>query len=221
MFSTLISFAIPLDVVLLNLQFYLKKDNNLEIASAPSLVQPMFCDRLSCVRTMLGSRVLTSSLRTTRHICLLSFSFRVGSVITDIITVIQRVTAYHPLKRRCTGLLSLSLVQQCILPDNWPFFRSGTMMTQQNVLLMEMFFLDSMLMIIIVTSLTWEPVSTEVYPWLHSNSISSSETLPITGSPWLIMCQSQLRMNALGKGPVELLKPWGILFICSQQPVEK
>ena len=81
------------------------------------------------------------------------------------------------------------------------------MIIQQNVLLMEMFFLDSMLMTLIVTSLAWEPVSAEVYPRLHSNSISSPETLPGTGSPWLILCQSYLRMNALEKGLVELLQP--------------
>ena len=100
MFSTLISFAILLDVVLLSLQLYLKKDNDLEVASIPYLVQSMFCDHLSGIRTMLGSRNLTSSLRATRHICLLSFSFRVGSVVTDIITIIQRVRVYHPLKTR-------------------------------------------------------------------------------------------------------------------------
>ena len=38
------------------------------------------------------------------------------------------------------------------------------MITQHNVLLMEMLFLGSILMIIIVTNLAWEPVSQDLYP---------------------------------------------------------
>ena len=37
-------------------------------------------------------------------------------------------------------------------------------MMTQTILLMEMLFLDSMLMIIIVTDLGWEPVSQDLYP---------------------------------------------------------
>ena len=43
-----------------------------------------------------------------------------------------------------------------------------------------MLFLGSMLLILIVTNLAWEPVSQELYPWSHSNSISHREMLPGT-----------------------------------------
>ena len=67
-------------------------------------------------------------------------------------------------------MLSLSLVWQYISPKNWPFLRSGT--NDHTVqCLTEILFLDSMLMIIIVTNLAWEPVSQDLYPWLHSSSI--------------------------------------------------
>ena len=81
------------------------------------------------------------------------------------------------------------------------------MITQSNVLLMETLFLGSMLMIIIVTNLAWEPVSQDLYPRLHSNSIPCPETLPRTLSPWLILCQKLSQDVCLGKGLVELLKP--------------
>ena len=38
-----------------------------------------------------------------------------------------RQAVQGPLRRRTFSLkLSLDLVQQCVLPKNWPFFRSGT-----------------------------------------------------------------------------------------------
>ena len=84
-------------------------------------------------------------------------------------------------------------------------FLEELMITQRNVLLMEMLCLDSVLIIIIiVTDLAWEPISPDLYPWLHSNSISHPEPVPWNRSPWLIFCWSYLRMYALGKGPVEL-----------------
>ena len=46
------------------------------------------------------------------------------------------------------------------------------MHTQHKVLLMEMLFLGSMVMVIIVTNLAWEPVSQDLHPWWHSSSIS-------------------------------------------------
>ena len=49
------------------------------------------------------------------------------------------------------------------------------MATQQNVLLMEILFLSTMLMIVIVTNCAWGPVSQDSYPWLHSNSLSRPE----------------------------------------------
>ena len=75
-----------------------------------------------------------------------------------------------------------------------------------------MFSLGSMLMIIIVTNLAWEPVCQDLCLWLHCNSISGPETLSGTCSPWLILCQSYLRMYVLGKGLMELLQGWDILF---------
>ena len=81
------------------------------------------------------------------------------------------------------------------------------MIRQPNVLLMEMLFLGSMVMIITVTNLAWEPISQDLYPWLHSNSISCIETLSGTCSPWLILYQSYLRMHAFERGLVELLQP--------------
>ena len=86
------------------------------------------------------------------------------------------------------------------------------MIRQPNVLLMEILFLGSMVMIIIVTNLAWEPISQDLYPCLHSNSISCKETLSGTYSPWLILYQSYLRMYVLGKGLIDLLQRWGILF---------
>ena len=49
------------------------------------------------------------------------------------------------------------------------------MHTQHKVLLMEMLFLGSMVMVIIVTNLAWEPVSQDLYPWWHSSSVSRPE----------------------------------------------
>ena len=51
--------------------------------------------------------------------------------------------------------------------------------------------------------------------------MSGPETEPGTPSPWLILYQSYLGTYALGKGLMELLQPWGILFIYSQQLAEK
>ena len=55
-----------------------------------------------------------------------------------------------------------------------------------------MLFLDSTLIIIIVTNLAWKPISQDLYPWLHMGNILlyiSPETLPRTNSPWIILCQ--------------------------------
>ena len=134
-----------------------------------------------------------------------------------------RQAVQGPVRRRQTFslMLSISLVHQHILPENWPFSRSRTNDYTVNVLLMEMLFLGSMVMIIIVTNLAWEPISQDLYPCLHSNSISCIETLSGNCCPWLILYQSYLRMYVLGKGLIDLLQRWGILFICSQQLVEK
>ena len=65
------------------------------------------------------------------------------------------------------------------------------MITQHNVLLMEMLFLGSMLMIIIVTNLAWEPVS-------QQQNTSPKDLLPGTLSFWLILYWSYLSLYALG-----------------------
>ena len=70
-------------------------------------------------------------------------------------------------------------------------------------------FSASMLMITIVMNLAYELVSQQY--------ISPRGTLPETWSPWLISCWSCLRIYALGKGLVELLQTWGILFIIISQ----
>ena len=130
-----------------------------------------------------------------------------------------RQAVQGPLRRRWTFslMLSLNLVQQCLLRESL----YELMITQHNLLLMEMLFLGSVLIIIMVTNLAWEPVSQDLYPWLCIISISRPETLLGTSSSWLMLCQSYLRMYTLGKGLVELLQPWGILLICLQQPIEK
>ena len=79
------------------------------------------------------------------------------------------------------------------------------MTTQHNVLLMEMLFLGSVLMIIIVTNLAGE---------LFLKTCTSDDTAIVyltqrhcwNHSLWLILCQSYLRMCALGKVLVELLQ---------------
>ena len=100
-----------------------------------------------------------------------------------------RQAVQGPLRRRWTFWImpSLSLVQQCALPKNWPFFRSRTSDNTAQCPTMETLFLGSMLMIIIVTNHAWEPVSQDLYPWSHSNSMSIPEMLPGTHSPWLII----------------------------------
>ena len=45
-----------------------------------------------------------------------------------------------------------------------PAFLYELMITQHNLLLMEMLFLGSMLIIIIIKNLAWEPVSQDLYP---------------------------------------------------------
>ena len=71
-----------------------------------------------------------------------------------------RQAVQGPLRRRWTFWImpSLSLVQQCALPKNWPFFRSRTSDNTAQCPTMETLFLGSMLMIIIVTNLAKEPV---------------------------------------------------------------
>ena len=57
-------------------------------------------------------------------------------------------------------MLSLSLVPQSILPKNGLSLGWELITTQHNVL--EMLFLGSMLMIVIVTNHAWEPVSQDL-----------------------------------------------------------
>ena len=118
-----------------------------------------------------------------------------------------RQAVQGPLRRRWmfSLMLFLSLVQQLSCPRTGLSLGPELRTTQHNILLMEMLFLGSMLMIIIVTNLSWEPVPQDLYPWLHSNNISRPEKVPGNSSPWLILCQTCLRMYALGKGLWELL----------------
>ena len=80
------------------------------------------------------------------------------------------------------------------------------MTTQHNVLLMEMLFLGSVLMIIIVTNLAGELFLKTCTPDYTATVYLAQRLLPRTHSPWLILCQSYLRMCALGKVLVELLQ---------------
>ena len=73
-------------------------------------------------------------------------------------------------------------------------------MITHHFLLMNILFLGSMLMIIIVTNLAWEPVS-------QQQNTSPRDLLPGTLSFWLILYWSYLSMYALGKCLVELLQP--------------
>ena len=111
-----------------------------------------------------------------------------------------------PVRRRQTFslMLSLSLVQHVSCLRTGLSLGGELMTTQHNALLMEMLFLGSML-IIIVTNLAWEPVSQDLYPWWHSNSIYCPERLSGPCCPWLILCQSYLMTYVLGKGLVKLL----------------
>lgn len=62
------------------------------------------------------------------------------------------------------NILSLAFLKPCAaICFAWEVaFLSELMITQHNVLLMEMLFLGSMLIIIIVTNLAWEPVSQDL-----------------------------------------------------------
>ena len=83
-------------------------------------------------------------------------------LVTDPVRELKlRQAAPGPLRRRRTFslMLSLSLVQQCILSKNCLSLCPELMVTEHKVLLMKMLFLGSKLMIIIVTNLAWEPVS--------------------------------------------------------------
>ena len=94
-----------------------------------------------------------------------------------------------PLRRRWSFslILSLSLVQECILPKNWPFFRSRTndhtaqCPTHGNAFL-RLFVNDYNCYKSCVGT-----CFSRLYTWLHSNSMSIPEILPRTHSPWLII----------------------------------
>ena len=127
------------------------------------------------------------------------------------------------LRRRWTFslMLSISLVPQCILPKNWPFLRSGT--NDHTVqCLTEMLFLDSMLMIIIVTNLAWEPIPQDLYPWWHSKSIILPRDFAWNPFSLVNLVPKLSQDDALGKGLVELLTTWGIsLFSAASWKVYK
>ena len=72
---------------------------------------------------------------------------------------------------------------------------------------METLFLGSMLMIIIIANLAWEPVSQDLYPWLHSNSVILPRDIAQNQFSPANLVGSYFRMYTLGKGLVELLEP--------------
>ena len=78
-----------------------------------------------------------------------------------------------------------------------------------------MLFLDSMLMIIIVTNLAWEPIPQDLYPWWHSKSIIFPRDFAWNPFSLVNLVPKLSQDDALGKGLVELLTTWGILFILS------
>ena len=108
-----------------------------------------------------------------------------------------------------------------LAPENWPFFKSERNDHTAQCLAHGNTFLRFYVNDYNCNKSCLGTCFSRLIPRLHSNSVSSPETLPWTRSPWLILCQSYLRMYALGKGLVELLQPWSILFIYSQQLVEK
>ena len=71
---------------------------------------------------------------------------------------------------------------------------------------MEILFLDSTSMIIIVTDLAWELVSQDCAPD-YTATVYIAQILCQYLFPWLILCQSYLRLYALGKDLVEFLQP--------------
>ena len=100
------------------------------------------------------------------------------------------------------------------LPLSWE------LMVTHHVLLMNMLFLGSMLMIIIVTNLAWEPVSQDLYPWLHSSSIILPRDL--AWNPFsLVNLVAKLSLHVcLGKGFGGTFTTWGIIFIFSRSQLK-
>ena len=65
------------------------------------------------------------------------------------------------------NILTPTLLKPCATMYHWRTDLSlgpELMITQHNVLLIEKLFLGSMLMIVIITNLTWELVSQDLYP---------------------------------------------------------
>ena len=114
-------------------------------------------------------------------------------------------------------------MQQCILPENWSFFRSGTNDHRAQSLTHENAFLRLCVNDHNCNISCLETNFSRLVPLITQQQyMSLPETEPGTPSPWLILYQSYLGMYALGKGLMELLQPWGIiLFIYSQQLAEK
>ena len=123
-----------------------------------------------------------------------------------------------PLRRRWSFslILSLSLVQECILPKNWPFFRSRTNDHTAQCLTHGNPFLRLCVNDYNCNKSCLGTSFSRLVPLITQQQY----ILPRTRSPWLIFCQSYFMMDALGKGLVELLEPWSILFIYFPQLVE-
>ena len=81
------------------------------------------------------------------------------------------------------------------------------MITQPNVLLTEMLFLGSMLMIYNCNKSCLGTCFLKTCTCEYTATVYLAERPCPANSPWLILCGTYLRMYALGKGLLELLQP--------------
>ena len=140
-----------------------------------------------------------------------------------------RQAVQGPLRRRWTFWImrSLSLVQQCALPKNWPFFRSRTNDNTAQCPTHGNAFLRLYVNDYNCNKSRVGTCFSRLVPLITQQQYilprDIAQTLPGTHSPWLILCWSYLRKYALGNGQVKLLQPWGknLVFTYSQQPVQK
>ena len=96
-------------------------------------------------------------------------------------------------------MLSLSPVQQCILPKNWPFFTSRTNDYTTQCLTHKNAFLRLYVNDYNCNKSCLGTCFSRLIPRLHSNSISHPEMLSGTCYLWLILCQLSQDV-CLGKG---------------------
>ena len=110
-------------------------------------------------------------------------------------------TVQVPIKRKQTFslMLSLSLVQQRILPENWHFFSSRTNDYTAQCLTHGNAFLRLYVNDYNCNKSCLGTCFSRLIPRLHSNSISHPEMLSGTCYLWLILCQLSQDV-CLGKG---------------------